>query len=259
MSDMNDNKLIILGSSSGLPQANRASSGYLLKAGKSLSIIDCGGGVTSSFLRRGFDPLDIDRIFISHTHPDHVTELPFVIQLIHLNQRTEPLDVYLPADFVAPFRQFLPALYIIEERLPFALNLIGYESGFVYDAEFKLKAIGNNHLHAYGAIVSELNLPNKMQCCSFDMKIGSKTVFYSSDIATYDDVRPNLDGKDLVLLESTHIDLIEFVRHASTINVGRFVMTHLGTDQEVAEIHRIASEAGLDNIDIAVDGMEIDL
>ncbi|TFH60350.1 MAG: ribonuclease Z, partial [Candidatus Zixiibacteriota bacterium] len=223
-----------------MPQANRASSGYLLKTGKSLSLIDCGGGVTSSFLRRGFDALDIDRIFISHTHPDHVTELPFVIQLIHLNQRTEPLDVYLPADFVAPFRQFLQALYIIEERLPFPLNIVGYEIGFEYDNEFKLAAIGNKHLHAYSQIVGELDLPNKMQCCSFDMKIGDKTVFYSSDIATNDDVRPNLDGKDLVLLESTHIDLAEFVKHASTISVGRFVITHLGTQREVVEIHRMA-------------------
>ncbi len=256
---MNDNKLVILGSSSGLPQANRASSGYLLKTGKNLSLIDCGGGVTSSFLRRGFDPLDIDRIFISHTHPDHVTELPFVLQLIHLTQRTEPLDVYLPSDFVAPFRQFLPALYIIEERLPFALNIVGYESGFKYDNEFQLKAIGNGHLHAYKEIVGELNLPNKMQCCSFDMKVGGKKVFYSSDIAAYEDIRPNLDGMDLVLLESTHIDLAEFIKHASTISVGRFVITHLGTQQEVAEIHRMASEAGLDNVDTAVDGMEIDL
>ena len=93
---MNINSFTLLGTSSGVPQASRANAGYLLKTGDSLSLIDCGGGVTSSFLRAGFDPLKIDRVFISHTHPDHCCELSLVIQMVYLAGRTEPLDVYLP-------------------------------------------------------------------------------------------------------------------------------------------------------------------
>jgi ribonuclease BN (tRNA processing enzyme) len=256
---MSENKLIILGSSSGLPQANRACSGYVLKTGDSLSLIDCGGGVTSSFLRRGLNPLDVDRVFISHTHPDHVTELPLFLQLLHLKKRSGLVSLYLPGDFVEPMRRYLPALYIIEDKLPFELDMVGYDDGFVYDEAFKLRAIGNQHLRAYHDLIEENQLSNKMQCCSFDIEVAGKKVFYSSDIAAYDDVRPHLDGKDVVILESTHISLDEFIEHARAIKVGRYVVTHLGTDEEVSEINRRISKAGLNNVETVVDGLEIAL
>lgn len=256
---MSNNKLVILGSSSGLPQAGRASSGYLLKTGETLSLIECGGGVTSSFLRRGFDPLDVGQVFISHTHPDHVTELPLFIQLAYLAGRTEPLDLYLPAEFVEPFRRFLLAVYLIPEKLPFEVNLIGYEQGVVYDKSFVLTAVGNRHLLGNRELIEQFGLPNRMQCFSMDIKVGGKSLFYSADIASYDDVRAYVDDKDIVILESTHIDLGDFFDHASTVNVGRFVITHLGTDQEVAEINRLAAKAGVDNLVTAVDGLDLEI
>ncbi len=256
---MNDNKLIILGSSSGLPQADRACSGYVLKTRESLSLIDCGGGVTSSFLRRGLNPLDVDRIFISHTHPDHVIELPLFLQLLHLKKRTRIVTLYLPADFIEPLRQYLPSVYIIEDKLPFELDWVGYEPGFVYNGDFTLTAVGNKHLDAYRELIEINRLPNRMQCCSFEMAAAGRQIFYSADIADYDDIRPHLDGKDIVILESTHVDLGEFIAHAQTIKVGRYVITHLGTDEEVKEINRKISKAGLDNVTTAVDGLEIAL
>ncbi|MCF6334560.1 MAG: sigma 54-interacting transcriptional regulator [Spirochaetales bacterium] len=86
----------VLGSSSGLPSADKATSGYLLKNNDSLTLIDCGGGVTQSFLKRGFNPLNVDRICISHTHSDHVCELSLFLQLIYLHKRKRPLDLFLP-------------------------------------------------------------------------------------------------------------------------------------------------------------------
>ena len=254
---MSDNKLVILGSASGVPQASRSSSGYLLKTGETLSLLDCGSGVTSSFLRRGYDPLRVDRIFISHTHPDHVTDLPLFIQLVYLKGRTGPLEVYLPPDFVRPFRSYLLSLYIVEEKLPFELNICGYEPGQLCENPVKLTAVANNHLEGYRELIEKLDLPNKMQCCSFDMVVDGKKLFYSADIATYDDVRSLLDGHDVVILESTHIDLNQFFEHAPTISVGKFVISHLGTDDEIQVLNEMAAKAGMDNLVTAVDGMEI--
>lgn len=256
---MGDNRLIVLGSSSGLPQPARASSGYLLKKDEDLSLIDCGSGVTSSFLRRGFKSLDVSRIFITHTHPDHVSDLPLFIQLTYLDGRTASLDIYLPTEFVAPFKQCLTAVYLIEEKLPFDLNLIGFKQGAVYEGAFKLTAVGNRHLQGYAEFIDNLGLPNRMESYSFRIEVGGKSVFYSSDIASYQDVQPHLDGQDVVVLESTHIDLDEFLRDAPGRDVGRFVLTHLGTDDEVATINQMAAKAGLENLVTAVDGLEIDV
>ena len=246
----------VLGSSSGAPQAERATAGYLLKTGDSLSLVDCGGGVASSFLKKGYRPTDVDRIFISHTHPDHVGELPLFIQMIYLAGRQEKLDVYLPAEFVEPFEKFLPAVYLIKEKLPFEINFIGYESGFTYDADFRLTAISNNHLKGYADLLARLDLPNRMQCHCFSIQAGGKSIFYSADILDFADVRDHLNGHDYVFLETTHIDLEDFLDFAHEIQVGRYIMTHLGTPEEIATIAALVEKYGIDNLAIADDGME---
>jgi len=254
---MDRNCLTILGSSSGMPQADRATSGYVLKVQGRLSLIDCGGGVCASFDRCGFDPLAIERIFVSHTHSDHVCELPLVIQMVYLAGKKDELDVYVPSEFVGPLKTYLRAVYLIEEKLPFTVNIIGYENGFIFSEYFRLTAIGNRHLQGHAELISELKLPNKMQCHSFVLKVGDKSLFYSSDVFSFDDVKNHLDGKDYVILESTHIDLKQFFDLAPAVNVGRYVITHLGTAEEVAEIEQRARKAGLENLVTAVDGMEL--
>jgi ribonuclease BN (tRNA processing enzyme) len=254
---MDRNCLTILGSSSGMPQADRATAGYVLKVQNRLSLLDCGGGVCSSFLRCGFDPLAVEHIFVSHTHSDHVCELSLVIQMVYLAGKKDKLDIYVPSEFVALFKTYLTAVYLIEEKLPFALNVIGYEDGFTFSEDFRLTAIGNRHLQGHAELISELKLPNKMQCHSFEVEVGDKSLFYSSDVFSFDDVKNHLDGRDYVILESTHIDLEQFFEFAPAVNVGRYVISHLGTVEEVAEIEQSARKAGLENLVTAVDGMKL--
>jgi len=256
---MSDNTFTILGSSSGVPQANRCTAGYVLNIDGQLSLIDCGGGVTSSFLKRGLDPLKVDRIFISHTHPDHVCELPLFIQMIILAGRSQPFDLFLPEEFVKPFQTYLPAVYLMPERISFDININGYQSGFEFDDNFHLTAIGNSQLEPYAEIVNKLNLPNKMQCNSFQIETNSKRLFYSADVGGFDDIKPYLDGNDYVVMETTHINLDDFFALAPTVKVGEYVITHLGDDKDLAELHRLAQKAGLNNFTTAVDGLELRL
>lgn len=259
MKMMFENSLTILGSSSGVPQANRTSSGYILKTKNRLSLFDCGGGVTQSYLKRGYDPLDVDRIFITHTHPDHVSDLSLFIQMILVNGREDPVDVYIPSEFVDIFNSYLRSVYVIKEKMPFELNIIGYEAGEVYNGDFKLTAVANKHLHKYSEYIKRLNLPNKMQCHSFDIEVGGKKIFYSADVGSFDDVKDYLDGHDIVIIESAHIDLEAFINFAKTAKIGQIVLTHFDNEAQVKEICGLASQAGLDNLVTAVDGLELSL
>lgn len=249
----------MLGSSSGFPQANRATSGYLLMTGDSLSLIDCGGGVTSSFLRRGFDPLSVDRIFVSHTHSDHVCELPLFLQLLYLSGRQDKITLFLPEEFVDPFRAYLPALYLIEKKLSFEIEFVGYQPGVVYDDLFKLSAIANKHLQSYAGLISELGLPNRMQCHCFSIEVGGSKIFYSADISSFEEVVPYLTDQKVVLIETTHIDLNDLFNHAAQSKVEKFVLTHLGTEEEVIGINQMLADRGIKNIITAVDGLELRL
>ncbi len=256
---MSKNSFTVLGSSSGFAQAERSCSGYLLKVGGSCSLIDCGGGVTSSFLRTGADPLKVDRIFISHTHSDHVCELSLFIQLIYLNGRTDRLDVYLPSEFVEIFRQYLYAVYLWPERMPFELKLIGYESGFEFDNGFSLKAYETNHLKRYAEDIDGLDIPNKMQCHCFQIEIADKRLFYSADLGEFEDVTKYLRNNDYVIIETTHINIEKFLMVSGEYNVGRYILTHLGSSEEVEQIKQAISKSGVSNVSIAEDGLELPL
>lgn len=253
------NSLIILGSSSGLPQAERATSGYLLKTNRSNTLIDCGGGVTSSFLKAGLNPLSVDRIFISHTHSDHVCEITLFIQLIYLNGRTNPLELYLPSEFVNPFEHYLNAVYLLKEKLPFELEIIGYESGFQFDKGFKLNAYQTSHLQKYKEHIAELGLPNKMQCHCFMIDIDGCRILYSADIGSLSDVEKYFDGCRYVIIESTHINIDEFLQIAPIRKVHKYVITHLGGPEEVARIREAIAKSRLSNVVIAEDRMELAL
>ncbi len=256
---MSDNSFTVLGSSSGFPQAGRSCSGYLLKVGNSLSLLDCGGGVTKSFLKTGADPLKVERIFISHTHSDHVCELSLFIQLIHLKGRTDRLDIYLPSEFVEIFGKYLYAVYLWQERMPFELKLVGYESGFEFNGGFSLKAYGTNHLKRYADDIGGLDTPNKMQCHCFQIEVANKRLFYSADLGGFEDVSKYLNGNDYVIIETTHINIEEFLSVSGEYNVGQYILTHLGSPEEVTQIRQAISKNGVLNVSIAEDGLELPL
>ncbi len=254
------NVFYVLGTSSGLPSADKATSGYLLKTGESLSLFDCGGGVTQSFLRRGFNPLDIDRIFISHTHSDHVCELSLFLQLIYLNKREKPLDLYLPEEFIIPFQNYLNAVYLFQEKMPFQLNINPVDESFRFENEnVKIQAIFNDHLQGYKALLDGSNLPNKMQCFSYLIKTEHKSLLYTADLATLKPIEPFFQDLDYLLIETTHIKVDQLATAIDGKNVKQVIATHLGTKDEVRQFMISASENGIENLIVAIDGMEIQL
>ena len=253
------NSFTILGSASGEPNPSRSCSGYVLQVGESLTLVDCGGGVSASFLRCGFDPKAVKRVFISHSHPDHVCDLPLFIQMIHLSRRTNPLDIYLPDEFVVPFQIMMRAMYLIPERFAFPLSVYGYEDGFEFRDSFHLKAIGNSHLQRLKYDIQRLGLANKMQCCSFKIDVSGKSLLYSSDIGDLGDIAPHMDGCNYVVTELTHVDLDEFFTFASRLGETKFIITHLSDNSTTDELLDGAKVTGMSNLVVAEDGMTLPL
>ncbi|UCC44293.1 MAG: ribonuclease Z [Candidatus Zixiibacteriota bacterium] len=256
---MTTNSLTILGSSSGQPQANRACAGYMLDVDGRLNLIDCGGGVTSSLLRCGFDPRKIERVFISHSHSDHVGELSLFIQMFYVMKRSTPLTVLLPGEFVGPFEDYLRAVYMFREKFPFELEITGYSDGFVYDDDFKLTAIANSHNASAMELIARLGLQNKGQSHSFKIEVGNKSLLYSADIGSFDDIRDHLNNLDYAIVESTHVDAKEVIAHARDSTVSKYIITHLGNEQEVDALRHLITDSQCTNIQLAEDGMRLEL
>ena len=251
--------LTILGSSSGVPAAERSCSGYLIESGGRLTLIDCGSGVTSAFLRFGFDPLKVDRIVISHTHADHVSDLPLFIQMIHLTRRENRLDVYLPEEYVVPFQIGMRAMYLFPERFSFDFQIHGYREGPVPAGDVGITAVRNSHLVKLEEFIAEHTLPNKMQSFSFIITHGGKRLFYSGDVGGVDDIRDYVTDCDYIVTELTHVDHDAFFPLASQLPSKRIIVTHVDDNKTTNELLARARDAGVTNLVIAQDGMKIEL
>ncbi len=68
-------EIIILGSGTCVPSLKRGSSGLILRIGERILLFDSGTGTLERMLKRGITYLDLDVVFYTHTHPDHIADL----------------------------------------------------------------------------------------------------------------------------------------------------------------------------------------
>jgi ribonuclease Z len=91
-------KVTLLGTGSPLPSLKRASSSYLVEAGKDVVLIDHGPGAFQRLMEAGKRATDVTCVFLSHLHFDHCAD---VIRLFHhrwdaSGDTTPPLRIYGP-------------------------------------------------------------------------------------------------------------------------------------------------------------------
>ena len=71
-----------------------ATSSFLVEAGKDKLLFDAGRGTTMRLLELGTSPVDLDAIFITHLHYDHICDLGELLMAAWHNGRTKPLPIY---------------------------------------------------------------------------------------------------------------------------------------------------------------------
>lgn len=87
----------VLGSGGPFAGSSRASSGYLVwRQGRSVLMVDAGGGTFVRFGEAGARLADLEALAISHLHPDHVSDLPGLLWLID-SVRDRPLRLAGPS------------------------------------------------------------------------------------------------------------------------------------------------------------------
>ncbi len=95
-------RLTILGSGTGWPRLERGAPAYLLQVGGENYLLDFGPATIPRLLRVGLKLEEIDAIFLTHFHPDHVTDLiPFLFATRYAlgYQRKKPFTLYAAEGF----------------------------------------------------------------------------------------------------------------------------------------------------------------
>ena len=89
-------QLTILGSASAVPTKTRNTTSQFLHFLNRRLLIDCGESTINTLVRLGLPFTQLDYIFISHLHTDHILGLPGLLSSFALKNREKPLTIFSP-------------------------------------------------------------------------------------------------------------------------------------------------------------------
>ena len=119
-----DLSVTFLGTGGSVPSARRSTASVLIARGGERLLFDCGEG-TQRQMQRSLGLVQVDEIYLTHFHADHVLGLPGLLKTYDLTDREPPLTVYGPRGLRALFDNLKP----IVGRLHFDLELVELEPG----------------------------------------------------------------------------------------------------------------------------------
>src|SRR5438876_1435724 len=137
-----DLDLVFLGTSGSMPTAQRAPAALLLRRGGDRLLFDCAEGTQRQLLRSSVGLIELEEVFVTHFHADHVLGLPGMLKTFALRGRELPLVVYGPRGLV----DLLGSLKRVVGRLSYDVRLVELAPGDVIERDgFRLAAFGVHH------------------------------------------------------------------------------------------------------------------
>lgn len=239
-------KITFVGSSHGVPEANRKCQSIMITEKGNTYFVDMGTSAIDALRKRNIEIDTVKGIFISHMHGDHTNGLIQFIDLITWYFKTPDPVVCLPD---------LEAARVIDDWLTVTMNgnkkEINYkktENGCVFDdGVLKVTAIATEHC------------PNSY---AYLIECADKRVLITGDLRNPKIDFPDAGDKmiDLVICESAHFAATEYEQVFPKYNIEKVCVTHysdrfLGS---VLELVKRLNEKGIGAIR-ASDDLEIEV
>ena len=114
-----DLDLVFLGTAGSAPTAARGTSATLIRRGGDRLLVDCGEGTQRQLLRSDAGLADLEDVFLTHHHADHVLGLPGMLKTFSLRGRETTITVHGPRGT----RSLLNALRVVIGRLTYPLEV----------------------------------------------------------------------------------------------------------------------------------------
>ncbi len=119
-----DLSVAFLGTGGAVPSARRNTASLLVARGGERLLFDCGEG-TQRQMQRSLGLVQVDAIYFTHFHADHILGLPGLLKTYDLTERERPLRVYGPRGL----RDLIQSLGRVVGRVRYGLELIEIEPG----------------------------------------------------------------------------------------------------------------------------------
>src|SRR5919199_28442 len=147
-----DLDVVFVGTAGSAPTPARGLPALLVRRGGDRLLFDCGEG-TQRQLLRSVGLIDLEEVFVTHFHADHVLGIPGMLKTFSLRGRERPLTVYGPRGLGALFRALRPLV----GRPAFELRLVELEPNQELHRDgYRIAAFAVDHgVPAYGYAVVE--------------------------------------------------------------------------------------------------------
>jgi ribonuclease Z len=137
-----DLSVLFLGTAGAAPSAHRGAPGHLVRRGGDRILVDCGEGTQRQLLRSGVGLVDVDDVFITHCHADHVLGLPGMLKTFALRAREAPLQLYGPSGLA----ELMATLRPVIGRLTYKVDVRPLSPGDAVERDgYRLHAFATDH------------------------------------------------------------------------------------------------------------------
>lgn len=216
-------KLTIIGSGTCVPTIKRGSPANYLEIGKMKILVDCGPGTLRQLLRINLSYKEIDTVFITHFHTDHISDLRAFIQALSWTpgfSRKKDLILIGPVGFKFFYFSFIRPV-------------AGKPQPYTY--KIKIKEIKKKMIFENFIVECEKTVHSDTSV-AYKFLEKNKSLVISGD-CDYDDKLANFfNNADLLMLECSFPDAMKIKGHliprecgliAQKAKVKKLVLTHL--------------------------------
>lgn len=107
-------RVVITGSGGALPDPDRAAASVAVVTDEAVLQFDCGRGVAESLIRAGIAPIELDHLFFTHLHFDHISTYGYFVISSCIAGRGRPLHVWGPRGTARMSRGFLEEAHAVD-------------------------------------------------------------------------------------------------------------------------------------------------
>ncbi len=248
-------QLIILGSGTAAPLLKRNCAGYLLEADNKKLLFDSGAGTIRRLLELKIDLFEIDNIFYTHLHNDHINDLGAIIWSNNYGTaRKKQLNLHGPAGFRRYFDVLLNRL-LKPAKLNFKINIKELKKAALKINNIKIKTQQIKHSHTTKSIAYMVEHKNK--------------VFVYAGDSDYDkEIIKIAKNADVLLTECSFPDNKKVEGHltpslagkiAAKANVKHLILTHFYPEVLKTDIKMRCSQYFNGKITLAEDKLGINI
>ena len=193
-------------------------------------LIDCGASSLIGMNKLAIRHNEIDAIFLSHFHADHVGGVPFfLLEANYISKRKRPLTIVGPPSLKRRFAGIMEVAFAGTKALEFRfpLRLIEFDIG----KRCKAAGVAATPFHV-------LHDDRAGPCLGFRFEIEGKVIAFSGDTEWTDALIDIGHEADLFICEAytydkpvaTHMALSLLERHLEQIRPKRLILTHMSND-----------------------------